>query len=101
MVLRAAKVLGIKWLITVEDLNIKGLSRGILAGPVHDAGWKGFWAQQSHGTGNVRCCLIVPQFFIPLPSSLDAITRQGITIGGTTRGYYEPMKPCVPILKEV
>jgi hypothetical protein len=39
MVLRMAKVLGIKWLIAVEDFNIKGLPRRILAGPVHDAGW--------------------------------------------------------------
>ena len=45
MVLRMAKVLGIKWLIAVEDLNIKGLSRGILVGPVHDAGWNSFFAK--------------------------------------------------------
>src|SRR2546429_2050135 len=32
-------------LIAVEDLNIKGLSRGILAGPVHDAGWNSFFAK--------------------------------------------------------
>lgn len=28
--------------IAVEDLNVKGLSRGILAGPVADAGWSQF-----------------------------------------------------------
>src|SRR5438874_2575962 len=33
-------------LIAVEDLNIKGLSRGILAGPVHDAGWNSFFAKR-------------------------------------------------------
>src|SRR5437016_8458118 len=32
-------------LIAVEDLNIKGLSRGILAGSVHDAGWNSFFAK--------------------------------------------------------
>ena len=32
-------------LIAVKDLNIKGLSRGILAGPVHDAGWNSFFAK--------------------------------------------------------
>jgi len=32
-------------LIGVEDLNIKRLSRGILAGPVHDAGWNSFFAK--------------------------------------------------------
>src|SRR5437868_10248353 len=32
-------------LIAVEDLNIKGRSRGILAGPVHDAGWNSFFAK--------------------------------------------------------
>jgi putative transposase len=31
--------------IAVEDLNIKGLSRGMLAGPVHDAGWNSFFAK--------------------------------------------------------
>jgi putative transposase len=35
-------------LIAVEDLNIKGLSRGILAGPVHDAGWNSFFAKLSY-----------------------------------------------------
>jgi len=35
-------------LIAVEDLNIQGLSRGILAGPVHDAGWNSFFARLSH-----------------------------------------------------
>ena len=34
--------------ITVEDLNIQGLSRGILAGPVHDAGWHSFFANLSY-----------------------------------------------------
>jgi putative transposase len=29
-------------LIAVEDLNIKGLARGMLAKPVHDAGWSSF-----------------------------------------------------------
>src|SRR5947208_12591431 len=32
-------------LIGVEDLNIKRLSRGRLAGPVHDAGWNSFFAK--------------------------------------------------------
>ena len=32
-------------MIAVDDLNIKGLSRGILAGPVHDAGWNSFFAK--------------------------------------------------------
>ena len=32
-------------LIGVEDLNIKRLSRGRLAGPVHDAGWNAFFAK--------------------------------------------------------
>src|SRR5437588_7189078 len=32
-------------LIAVEDLNIKGLSRGIMTGPVHDAGWNSFFAK--------------------------------------------------------
>ena len=34
--------------IAVEDLNIQGLSRGILAGPVHDAGWNSFFAKLSY-----------------------------------------------------
>src|SRR5437667_8634867 len=29
-------------------VNIKGLSRGILAGPVHDAGWNSFFAKLSY-----------------------------------------------------
>jgi putative transposase len=29
-------------LIAVEDLNIKGLAGGMLAKPVHDAGWSSF-----------------------------------------------------------
>ena len=29
-------------LIAVEDLNLKGLWQGRLAGPVHDAGWNSF-----------------------------------------------------------
>src|SRR5438034_9759569 len=33
---------------SVEDLNIKGLSRGILAGPVHDAAWNSFFAKLSY-----------------------------------------------------
>ncbi|HEX2663616.1 MAG TPA: transposase [Candidatus Acidoferrum sp.] len=32
-------------LIAVEDLNIKGRSRGMLAGLVHDAGWNSFFAK--------------------------------------------------------
>ena len=32
-------------LIAVENLNIEGLSRGILAGPVHDAGWNCFFTK--------------------------------------------------------
>ena len=35
-------------LIAVEDLNIKGLSREILAGPVHDAGWNSFFVKLSY-----------------------------------------------------
>jgi len=31
--------------IAVEDLNIQGFSRGILAGPVHDAGWNSFFTK--------------------------------------------------------
>ena len=29
-------------LICVEDLNVKGLARSMLAGPIHDAGWSSF-----------------------------------------------------------
>ena len=32
-------------MIAVDDLNIKGHSRGILAGPLHDAGWNSFFAK--------------------------------------------------------
>ena len=39
-------------LIAVKDLNIKGLSRGILAGPVHDAGWNSFFAKLSYKAAN-------------------------------------------------
>jgi putative transposase len=35
-------------LIAVEDLNIQGLSRGKLAGPVYDAGWHSFFAKLSY-----------------------------------------------------
>lgn len=35
-------------LIAVEDLNIKGLSRGMLARPVADAGWNSFFAKLSY-----------------------------------------------------
>jgi hypothetical protein len=35
-------------LIAVEDLNIQGLSRGILAGPVYDAGWHSFFGKLSY-----------------------------------------------------
>jgi putative transposase len=28
--------------IAVEDLNVRGLARGVLAGPVNDAGWSSF-----------------------------------------------------------
>src|SRR5215469_1923419 len=34
--------------IAVEDLNIQGLSRGILAGPVHNAGWNSFFTKLSY-----------------------------------------------------
>jgi putative transposase len=35
-------------LIAVEDLNIKGLARGILARSVNDAGWNSFFAKLSY-----------------------------------------------------
>ena len=34
--------------VAVEDLNIQGLSRGILAGPVRDAGWNSFFTKLSY-----------------------------------------------------
>jgi len=38
--------------IAVEDLNIQGIPRGILAGPVHDAGWNSFFAKLSYQAAN-------------------------------------------------
>lgn len=35
-------------LIAVEDLNIKGLAGGMLARPVHDAGWNSFFQKLSY-----------------------------------------------------
>ena len=35
-------------MIFVEDLNIKGLSRGLLSKSVHDAGWAAFFQKLSH-----------------------------------------------------
>jgi putative transposase len=35
-------------LIFVEDLNVKGLSRGLLAKSVHDAGWAAFFQKLSY-----------------------------------------------------
>ena len=32
-------------LLVIEDLNVKGLARAMLAGPVHDAGWASFLAK--------------------------------------------------------
>ena len=41
-------------LIAVKDLNIKGLSRGILAGSVHDAGWNSFFVKLSYKAASAR-----------------------------------------------
>ena len=73
--LRMAKVLGIKWLIAVEDLNIKGLSRGILAGPVHDAGWNFFLSHTTH----VHFRLEV--MFMTLCAALCQTHEQGCLLG--------------------
>jgi putative transposase len=35
-------------LIAVEDLNVKGLVRSMLAGPIHDAGWASFLAKLNY-----------------------------------------------------
>jgi putative transposase len=35
-------------LIAVEDLNVKGLARGMLAGSVNDAGWSSFIAKPTY-----------------------------------------------------
>jgi putative transposase len=34
--------------LVVEDLNVKGLSRGLLSKSVHDAGWVGFFAKLAY-----------------------------------------------------
>jgi putative transposase len=35
-------------MIIVEDLNAKGLSRGLLSKSVHDAGWAAFFSKLSY-----------------------------------------------------
>ena len=45
-------------LIAVEDLNVKGLSRGMLARSVHDAGWSSFFAKLSYKAASAGRALV-------------------------------------------
>jgi len=45
-------------LIVVEDLKVKGLSRGMLSGAVHDAGWAAFFAKLSYKAENAGRSLL-------------------------------------------
>jgi putative transposase len=45
-------------LIAVEDLNVKSLSRGMLAKAVHDAGWAAFFSKLSYKAENAGRLLV-------------------------------------------
>ena len=45
-------------LIAVEDLNVKGLSRGMLSKAVHDAGWAAFFSKLSYKAENAGRLLV-------------------------------------------
>ena len=45
-------------LIVIEDLKVKGLSRGMLSGAVHDAGWAAFFAKLSYKAENAGRLLL-------------------------------------------
>lgn len=90
--------------IAVEDLNIKGLSRGMLAKSVHDAGWNAFFQKLSYNGACVpktlrdrwhecsACGLSAARDVV----SAQVILQRSLARIGPSRLNVEAVSSCVP-----